>query len=122
MQIEMLLPQQRVIALEELRSLLAGGAAAEPFHASVVDASIDFSQRIFHDPEACGYPELLALAYWMRKAEMNRGRRLELELEWGLGVRVCPGGGFGGVSGSRAGGVGVGAQEFGPVLMFAHRQ
>ena len=63
MQIEMLLPQQRVIALEELRSLLAGGAAAEPFHASVVDASIDLSQRIFHDPEARGYPELLALAY-----------------------------------------------------------
>ena len=72
MQIEMLLPQQRVIALEELRSLLAGGAAGEPFHASVVEASIDFSQRIFHDPEARGYSELLALAYWMRKAEMIR--------------------------------------------------
>jgi hypothetical protein len=72
MQIEMLLPQQRVIALEELRSLLAGGAAAEPFHASVAEASIDFSQRIFHDPEARAYPELLALAYWMRKAEMIR--------------------------------------------------
>jgi hypothetical protein len=72
MQIEMLLPQQRVIALEELRNLLAGGAAAESFHASVVDASIDLSQRIFHDREARGYPELLALAYWMRKAEMNR--------------------------------------------------
>jgi hypothetical protein len=72
MQIEMLLPEQRVIALEELRSLLAVGAMAEPFHASVVGASIDLSQRIFHDPEARGYPELLALAYWMRKAEMNR--------------------------------------------------
>jgi hypothetical protein len=72
MQIEMLLPQQRVIALEELRSLLAGSTAAEPFHESVVDASVDLSQRIFHDPEARAYPELLALAYWMRKAEMNR--------------------------------------------------
>lgn len=72
MQIEMLLPQQRMIAIEELRSLLASGATAEPFHTSVVDASIDLSQRIFHDPEARGYPELLALAYWMRKAEMNR--------------------------------------------------
>lgn len=72
MQIEMLLPQQRVIALEELRSLLTGGAAAEPFHPSVLDASIDLSQRIFHDQEARSYPELLALAYWMRKSEMNR--------------------------------------------------
>jgi len=52
--------------------LLAGSTAAEPFHESVVDASVDLSQRIFHDPEARAYPELLALAYWMRKAEMNR--------------------------------------------------
>jgi hypothetical protein len=72
MQIEMLLPQQRMIALEELRSLLADGAVTEPFDASVVEASIDFSQRIFHDPDARGYPELLSLAYWMRKAEMTR--------------------------------------------------
>ncbi len=72
MQIEMLLPQQRMIALEELRSLLAGGIAAEPFHESLVDAAVDLSQRIFHDPEARGHPELLALAYWMRKAEIIR--------------------------------------------------
>jgi acyl-CoA reductase LuxC len=72
MQIEMLLPLRRMIALDELHSLLAGGAAAEPFHQSIVDTSIDLSQRIFHDPEARGYPELLALAYWMRKAEMTR--------------------------------------------------
>ena len=73
MQIEMLLPQQRALDLEELRSFLAGTtAAAEPFHPSVVDASVALSQRIFHDPEARPYPELLALAYWMRKAEMVR--------------------------------------------------
>jgi hypothetical protein len=72
MQIEMLLPQQRAIDLDELRSLLASGAAAEPFHPSIVDASVDLSQRIFHDAEARAYPELLALAYWMRKAEMVR--------------------------------------------------
>jgi Acyl-CoA reductase (LuxC) len=72
MQIEMLLPQQRMIAIEELRSLLTSSATAEPFHASVVDAAIDLSQRIFHDQEARRYPELLALAYWMRKAEINR--------------------------------------------------
>jgi hypothetical protein len=72
MQIEMLLPQQRAIDLDELRSLLAASTAAEPFHPSIVDASVDFSQRIFHDPEARAYPELLALAYWMRKAEIVR--------------------------------------------------
>jgi len=72
MQVEMLLPRQRMIALEELHSLLTGTIAAEPFHESIVDVSIDFSQRIFHDSEARGHPELLALAYWMRKAEMIR--------------------------------------------------
>jgi hypothetical protein len=72
MQIEILLPQQRVIALEELPGLLAGSTTAEPFHESVVEASVDFSQRIFRDAEARGRPELLALAYWMRKAEVNR--------------------------------------------------
>jgi hypothetical protein len=72
MQIEMLLPQQRVIALEELGSLLASTSAAEPFHESAVNAAVDLSQRIFHDLEARRHPELLVLAYWMRKAEMIR--------------------------------------------------
>ena len=82
MQIEMLLPQRRMIALDELHNLLGSGPAAEPFHQSIVDTSIDLSQRIFHDPEARGYPELLALAFWMRKAEMirltNQFRSLQL--------------------------------------------
>lgn len=72
MQIELLLPEQRTITLEELRGLLDGGAATEPFHPSIVDAAINVSQRIFRDPEARSHPELLALAYWMRKAEMTR--------------------------------------------------
>ena len=72
MQIEMLLPCRRMVSLEELRDLLAGHGAMEPFHPAMVEASIDLSQRLFRDPEARGYPELLALAYWMRKAEMNR--------------------------------------------------
>ncbi|MGA8067142.1 MAG: acyl-CoA reductase [Terriglobales bacterium] len=72
MQVEMLLPQRRMMELEELPVHLRGSAAAEPFHESVVNAAIDLSQRTFRDPEARGYPELLALAYWMRKAEIVR--------------------------------------------------
>jgi Acyl-CoA reductase (LuxC) len=82
MTVEMLLPDRRAIELNELRSILAGISAAEPFHDSVVDASIDFSKRIFQDPHARAYPELLALAYWMRKAEIfplyDQFRALEL--------------------------------------------
>jgi hypothetical protein len=72
MQIEMLLPYQRVIALEELGSLLAKTTVAEPFQESVVNAVVDLSRRIFQDLEARSHPELLVLAYWMRKAEMVR--------------------------------------------------
>ncbi|MFY9644283.1 MAG: acyl-CoA reductase [Terriglobales bacterium] len=72
MQIEMLLPQQRKVELDELKGLLAANSAAEPFDESIVNAAVDLSQRIFHDPEARSHPELLALAYWIRKAEMVR--------------------------------------------------
>lgn len=83
MQIEVLLPEHRVISLEELRSDLAGWTKAEPLNASLVDSSIDFSHRIFRDSEAKSYPELLALAFWMRKSEITRliaqFRSLQLE-------------------------------------------
>ena len=72
MQIEMLLPGQGALALEELRNLLAEGCAAEPFHESVLEAIVDFSRRVFHDAQARRYPELLALAHWMRKTEIVR--------------------------------------------------
>jgi len=72
MQVEMLLPYERMIALEELRSFLTGTPSATPFHESVMSATVDLSQRIFHDLEARDHPELLVLAYWMRKAEISR--------------------------------------------------
>jgi hypothetical protein len=83
MQIEVLLPDHGVVSLEELRRDLTGWTKGEPFNASLVDSSIDFSQRIFRDSEAKRYPELLALAYWMRKSEITRliaqFRSLQLE-------------------------------------------
>lgn len=72
MQIEILLPQERWIDLEDSPGLLAGSAPAPPFHESIMDAVVDLSQRIFHDPEARAHPELSALAYWMRKTEIVR--------------------------------------------------
>ena len=57
MQIEMLLPRQQFIALDDLRDILAGTTIAEPFDESVVEASINLSRRIFQDPEARGHPE-----------------------------------------------------------------
>jgi hypothetical protein len=83
MQVEMLFPDHRVVSLEELRHALTGWTEAEPFNSSLVEAAIGFSQRIFRDSEARKYPELLALAYWMRKSEITRlaaqFRSLQLE-------------------------------------------
>ena len=83
MKVEMLLPQRREVGLDELSGYLASASSTEPFHESIVDASIDLSRRIFQDRQARAYPELLALAYWMRKAEVLRleqqFRSLELD-------------------------------------------
>ncbi len=68
----MLLPQERELELDELRGHLAGTRVAEPFHESAINAIVDLSKRIFQDPQARAYPELLALAYWMRKSELLR--------------------------------------------------
>jgi len=70
MKVEILLPHQRMIEIEELRSLLFNSPAAEPFNESAMNASIDLSRRIFQDQQARSYPELLALAFWMRKVEI----------------------------------------------------
>ena len=72
MQVELLLPQQHLIGLEELPALLGSTSAAEPFHESLVNAAVDLSERIFHDRDARSHPELLVLAYWMRRAEIVR--------------------------------------------------
>jgi len=74
MKIEMLLPRPQMAELDDLHGLLASMSPAEPFDEPTLDAAVDLSQRIFHDPEARSYPELLALAYWMRKSEIIRLR------------------------------------------------
>jgi hypothetical protein len=72
MQIEMLLPERRMVGLDDLREVLSRGTAAKPFDKPQVQAAADLSRRIFRDSEARSYPELLTLAYWMRKAEITQ--------------------------------------------------
>ena len=72
MPIEMLLPRQQHVTLEELRGLLTAPALVEPFDESLKDVAASLSLRIVRDPAARRYPELMALSYWMRKAEIAR--------------------------------------------------
>ena len=43
-----------------------------PFNDDIIAFCADFSRRLFRDPAAALYPELQALAFWMRKAELTR--------------------------------------------------
>jgi hypothetical protein len=43
-----------------------------PFHPSIVEFCSAFSQRLFRDPAAQQFPELTALAFWLRRAELKR--------------------------------------------------
>jgi hypothetical protein len=75
MQVELLFPQRRRVDLAELQRQIAFGKVARPFDTGVVNACVDLSQRLLRDPGARRFPELLALAFWMRKAELHRLRQ-----------------------------------------------
>ena len=75
MQLEMLYPKRGPVALGELQAQIARGQVARPFDVGVVDACADLSQRLLRNPGGRRYPELLALAFWMRKAELHRLRQ-----------------------------------------------
>ena len=72
MNVELLVPERRVVPLADLSSHIAREAACIPFDPAMLDAVADLSQRIFRDPAARRYPELIALAYSMRKTELAR--------------------------------------------------
>ncbi len=74
MKVELLLPAQGMVDVADLPAWVNRGHSAPPFDASVVNACADLSQRILRAPEARRYPELLALAFWIRKAEIHRLR------------------------------------------------
>ena len=75
MTLELLVPEQRSIALHELTALIdAFPPPASPFAGEIVEFCAELSQAIFHHREAAAYPELTALAYWMRRSELVRLR------------------------------------------------
>jgi hypothetical protein len=74
MEIDIVVPQVRRTTLEELSAMLSEQSAVPPFSAEIIDFCSRFSQAIFRDNEAARYPELAALAFWMRKAELIRLR------------------------------------------------
>ncbi|HEU5022243.1 MAG TPA: acyl-CoA reductase [Bryobacteraceae bacterium] len=73
MTVEQVVPATGRVELEQvLAELTAPGPRSAPFNDEIVTFCADFSRRIFRDEQAGKYPELQALAFWMRKAELTR--------------------------------------------------
>lgn len=75
MDVELLFPNQGVTDLETVLRTVANCSTARPFDESMLAACADLSRRIMQDAEARRYPELMALAFWIRKAELIRLRQ-----------------------------------------------
>lgn len=68
----------------DLQDVLAGltqpGFRREPFGDATIGFCADFSRALFRDEAARRYPELQALAFWMRRSELLRLREEFLEM------------------------------------------
>ncbi len=75
MTVEQVIPFAGPVELDQILAELTKPAIPlVPFNDDVIAFCADFSQRIFRDSHAARYPELHALAFWMRKAELIRLR------------------------------------------------
>ncbi len=73
MRVERILPSPGWITTEELAAELRSTAPQlRPFAPEILDFVAALSRSIFQSKEASAYPELAALAFWMRKAELQR--------------------------------------------------
>ncbi len=73
MTVEQVIPCSAQVDLTgTLAQLKAPGIPLVPFNDEVIGFCADFSRRLFRDEQAARYPELHALAFWMRKAELVR--------------------------------------------------
>lgn len=74
MSVERLVPRVGAVEVGEvLRGLRrAPRRHVHPFHPSRIDFSDAVSRAIFHDPRSRAFPEMLAVAFWLRRAAVAR--------------------------------------------------
>jgi hypothetical protein len=70
--VALLVPNSGSIEVDELCAKLRTLDRLAPFHAATLAFCDSFAQALFHDPSARRYPELQALAFWMRKSSLVR--------------------------------------------------
>jgi hypothetical protein len=72
--VEQLVPCPASLELDEILARLRQPSALAPFDDAILNFASSLSTILLRDPQARGYGELVALAYWMRKAELTRLR------------------------------------------------
>jgi hypothetical protein len=88
--VERLVPRPAPDEVSELLRRLreAPRDRAEPFHPARIEFSAAVSRAIFDHPAAKAHPELLAAAFWLRRAEVSRLAQQFLDLEANGSLRV----------------------------------
>jgi Acyl-CoA reductase (LuxC) len=89
MTVQQVVPAFESVSLDAALDRVVASPSLAPFADEVIGFCSDFSRAIFKDSEAAHYPELQALAFWMRKAELVRLRDAFLE-ERRAGVSLVP--------------------------------
>ena len=75
MRVHQLVPPIGETGLQQVVENLSSAHNLPPFAGPIVDFCSDFSRALFKDPEARRFPELQALAFWLRKSEIVRLQR-----------------------------------------------
>jgi hypothetical protein len=77
MKVQQLVPRSEEVELEEILAGLrdTSGGTLSPLAPEILEFCATFSRGLFRDAEAKKFPELQALAFWMRKAELERLRQ-----------------------------------------------
>jgi hypothetical protein len=74
MTVEQVVPAAGKVKLFDALASLLKRESFEPFSDEIIEFCASFSRAIFKDHEALQFPELQALAFWMRRAELIRLR------------------------------------------------
>jgi hypothetical protein len=81
MTVEQVVPAAGNVDLPAAMASLLQRGSLEPFGDEIIEFCASFSRAIFKDREALQHPELQALAFWMRRAELFRLREAFADLE-----------------------------------------
>jgi hypothetical protein len=74
MNIELCVPENSPVRVDDLIRKLNGSAVSQPFSQAAREFLDRLSNALLHDPLSRTYPELMTLGFWLRRTEIERLR------------------------------------------------